>query len=235
MQLLETTVSSLPPDPPYATLDHDRVARTGQPEVVFGQGKTPQQVAELLQQLLRSGVSPVLATRVDAAHAAACDGFAEHDPDARVLVARRREPIDAAVRVVVVCAGTSDLPVAREVCATLSAFGHHHELVVDVGVAGIHRLFDALERLRTPNVCIVVAGMEGALPSVIAGLIAAPVLAVPTSVGYGAAFDGLAALLGMLSSCAPGVAVLNIDNGFGAALVADRILAGSPSSTRTSR
>lgn len=220
-------MSALPDVSTYARLDRDRSARTGQPEVVFGEGKTPQQVATLLERLLDSDSSPVLATRVDERHAAACVGVADYDPGARLLVARRREPTTSAVRVAVVCAGTSDLPVAREACATLNAFGHHHELIVDVGVAGIHRLFEELEAVRTPEVCIVIAGMEGALTSVVAGLIASPVVAVPTSVGYGAAFDGLAALLGMLSSCAPGVSVVNIDNGFGAALVADRILSAT--------
>ena len=183
-------------------------------------------VAALLGELLSTGTGPVLATRCSPAHAAAFpDG--DYDEVSRLLVARSA-PAEAGLgTTVVACAGTSDLPVAREALGTLSAFGAPCELVADIGVAGIHRVLEESDRLARAAVCIVVAGMEGALPSVIAGLVSCPVVAVPTSVGYGAAFEGLAALLGMLNACAPGISVVNIDNGFGAALVARRIVRAS--------
>jgi pyridinium-3,5-biscarboxylic acid mononucleotide synthase len=215
-------------DAAHARLDHRRPARTGEPEVVFGEGKTPEQVAGLLDELLRCSDGPVLATRCMPAHAeAALDAGlpAVYDAVSRLLVARRATPAPSLGTVAVACAGTSDLPVAQEAMGTLDAFGVAAQLVADVGVAGIHRVLDASADLAAADVCVVVAGMEAALPSVVAGLVAAPVIAVPTSVGYGAAFEGLAALLGMLTACAPGIAVVNIDNGFGAALVARRILA----------
>jgi pyridinium-3,5-biscarboxylic acid mononucleotide synthase len=143
----------------------------------------------------------------------------------RLLVAQAAPPDPSLGRVAVAAAGTSDLPVAHEAVGTLRAFGVEVDLVVDVGVAGLHRVLSTSPLLRAADVCIVVAGMEGALPSVVGGLVACPIVAVPTSVGYGAAFDGLAALLGMLNACAPGISVVNIDNGFGAAVVARRILA----------
>lgn len=209
--------------PAAARLDHRRPERTSEPEVVFGEGKSPHTVAHLLRELLEHSAGPVLATRCSPEHAAALPG-AHYDGTSRLLVARPA-PLDRSLgTVVVACAGTSDLPVAHEAVGTLSAFGVPGDLVADVGVAGVHRVLEESERLRSAAVVIVVAGMEGALPSVVAGLTSAPVVAVPTSIGYGAAFDGLAALLGMLTSCAPGISVVNIDNGFGAAVVARRIL-----------
>jgi pyridinium-3,5-biscarboxylic acid mononucleotide synthase len=210
-------------DPAIARLDLHRQSRTGEPEVVYGEGKTPDQVAALLAALLDDTDGPVLATRCSPAHAAAFPRAA-YDPRSRLLVARTAAPQPELGTVTVACAGTSDLPVAAEAVGTLAAFGVEAALVADIGVAGIHRVLDASEELATADVCIVVAGMEAALPSVVAGLVAAPVIAVPTSVGYGAAFDGLAALLGMMTACAPGIAVVNIDNGFGAAVVARRVL-----------
>jgi NCAIR mutase (PurE)-related protein len=211
-------------------LDHHRELRTGEPEVVYAAGKTPDQCARAVRELLRGGDAPVLVTRATEQHAAAVlDDVpdARHDPAARTVVARRADP-PVAGAVAVLTAGTSDLPVARECVTVLDAFGVATDLLADVGVSGIHRLLSERHRLLV-DVVIVVAGMEGALPSVVGGLTGAPVVAVPTSVGYGAAFDGLAALLGMLTSCAPGIAVVNIDNGFGAAMVALRILRGRPS------
>lgn len=204
-------------------LDTHRQERTGEPEVVFGQGKTPQQVGAALAGLAQAGVAPLLVTRCTAEQAAAVPGLA-YDPVARLLVGRP-VPLDTTLgSVAVVAAGTSDLPVAAEAVGTLDAFGVRGELIADVGIAGVHRVLEVAPALRAADVVIVIAGMEGALPTAVAGLVAAPVVAVPTSVGYGAAFEGLAALLGMLTSCAPGVSVVNIDNGFGAAIVARRIL-----------
>ncbi len=211
------------PTSQVARLDHQRPARTGEPEVVYAEHKTPEQVALLLRALRDRGASPALATRCTQAHAAAVPEAA-HDPMARLLVAGAA-PLDRSLgHVVVACAGTSDLPVAAEAAGTLAAFGVSAELLVDVGVAGLHRLLSASDVLDRADVVVAVAGMEGALPTVVGGLVAVPVVAVPTSVGYGAAFEGVAALLGMLTSCAPGISVVNIDNGFGAALVARRIL-----------
>ena len=209
--------------PPHARLDHARATRTGEPEVVYGEGKTPETVAQLLREMLTHSGGPVLATRCSPAHAAAMPE-AEYDEVSRLLVARSLPPDASLGPTVVACAGTSDLPVASEAVGTLRTFGAPVELVADIGVAGVHRVIEESARLAAASVCIVVAGMEGALPSVVAGLVSCPVIAVPTSVGYGAAFDGLAALLGMLNACAPGISVVNIDNGFGAALVARRIL-----------
>ncbi|MFH1468182.1 MAG: nickel pincer cofactor biosynthesis protein LarB [Pseudomonadota bacterium] len=206
----------------FAHLDLERPRRTGLPEVVFGQGKTAAQIAALMGRLHQAG-QVAIATRVDDEKAAAVLAAlpeVQHLGVARVLLLPAPgEGPRPAVRgpVAVVCAGTSDLPVAEEAAVVLEAFGHPVERVRDVGVAGIHRLLEHLERLRACSVLVVVAGMEGALPSVVAGLVGRPVIAVPTSVGYGASFGGVAALLGMLNSCAPGLSVVNIDNGFGAA------------------
>lgn len=213
---------------PELRIDHHRGDRTGVPEVVLATGKTPSQCARAVAELLRDGTGPVLATRVDAERAEAILAAlpdAEWDEAAGVVVARRAGG-DGAVtgRVAIVAAGTSDLPVARECVAVLGAFGVETALVVDVGVAGLHRLLEVVDTLRDADVVVAVAGMEGALPTLVAGLVVAPVIAVPTSVGYGASFDGLAALLGMLTSCSPGITVVNIDNGFGAAAAAVRIL-----------
>jgi len=211
----------------YATLDLEREKRTGFPEVVFGEGKTAEQIAGIMRRLaeradrvLATRVSPEKAARAAAELAADLPGVTYHET-ARMLTWFRR-PI-LRVRegyVAVVCAGTSDLPVAEEAAVTLECMGSHVERVYDVGVAGIHRLFARLPVIRGASVVVVVAGMEGALASVVGGLVSAPVIAVPTSVGYGAAFGGVSALLAMLNSCAPGVSVVNIDNGFGAAYCA---------------
>ncbi len=208
----------------FARLDTDRHRRTGMPEVIFAPGKTDEQLAMLIERsLAHHGV--VLATRVLEARAAPlCTRFPElvYCPIGRVLrVSPSREPWCPAVAVI--SAGTSDQPVAEEAAVVLAHLGHPVDRISDVGVAGIHRLFDVLDRLVTAHALVVVAGMEGALPSVIAGLVDRPVVAVPTSVGYGASFGGLAALLGMLNSCASGIGVVNIDNGFGAATLVHRI------------
>ncbi|GJM20946.1 MAG: 1-(5-phosphoribosyl)-5-amino-4-imidazole-carboxyl ate carboxylase [Planctomycetota bacterium] len=215
----------------FAQLDHHRVLRNGQPEVVYGEGKTPAQIVEIVARL-QPQRHPVLVTRFDAAaHAACADQLAtlhaipgDYDDLARTwLWCPAPPPITGAGTVAVVSAGTSDLPVAQEAAVTLTAFGNTVERITDVGVAGLHRMLARLPVLREARVIVAVAGMEGALPSVLAGLVAAPVVAVPTSVGYGASLGGIAALLAMLNSCAAGVTVVNIDNGFGAACVASRI------------
>ncbi len=208
-----------------ARVDHHRELRSGSPEVIFGQGKTPQQIADIAARLLGAG-SNVLCTRATreaflAVSALASD--ATWDELSRCLVVKRRARA-AAGPVAVLCAGTSDLPVAREALETLRFYDLEPRLFADVGVAGLHRLLAIREELLRHRVLIVVAGLEGALPSVVGGLMPQPVIAVPTSVGYGASFGGLAALLGMLNSCAAGVTVVNIDNGFGAAAAAQRLL-----------
>jgi NCAIR mutase (PurE)-related protein len=211
----------------FARVDHHRALRQGFPEVVFGQGKTPEQIAGIGERIAARG-DGFLATRV-AAEA--------HEPLRRALPAIQinelgrtawlsaSNPVERRARgtVLIVTAGTSDLPVAEEAAVTAAAFGNPVARLTDVGVAGIHRLLAARETLAGAAVVIVVAGMEGALPSVVGGLVAVPVIAVPTSVGYGASFGGVSALLGMLNSCASGVTVVNIDNGFGAAAAASRI------------
>jgi NCAIR mutase (PurE)-related protein len=211
----------------FAKLDHHRELREGFPEVVLGLGKTPAQVAAIAERIsARSG--RVLITRVSAEHFAAVAALvpdAVYHADARLItVERERAPRYPGV--MVLCAGTADLPVAEEAAITAEMMGNAVERHYDVGVAGIHRLLDRVERLRRASVLVVVAGMEGALPSVVAGLVSTPVIAVPTSIGYGASFGGLAALLGMLNSCAAGVAVVNIDNGFGAGYMAALINRG---------
>jgi len=212
----------------FATLDHQRALRTGFAEVVFGQGKTPRQLVTIMERLFaRSGL--VLATRVDAegraALAAAFPRAEVHDRARCVVLRRGRRPAPRAARggVLVICAGTSDLPVAEEALITARTLGSPAELVADVGVAGLHRLLAHRARLREARVLVVVAGLEGALPSVVGGLTDRPLIAVPTSVGYGAHFSGLAPLLAMLNSCAAGVVVVNVDNGFGAGYAAHLI------------
>jgi pyridinium-3,5-biscarboxylic acid mononucleotide synthase len=212
----------------FARVDHHRAVRGLGPEAIYARGKTPEQVAGIAAAILADGSAPALATKADRAHADAVLAAwpqAEWHPRAGLLVLRRAPAGSLAGLVGVVCAGTSDLPVAEEAKLTAEAFGCRADLLVDVGVAGAHRLFAEAARLQRADVLVVVAGMEGALPSLVGGLVGVPVLAVPTSVGYGAAFDGLAALLAMLNSCAVGVAVVNIDNGFGAGALAARILA----------
>ena len=211
----------------FAELDHDRAARRGYPEAVYCAGKTPGQL-EAIAAEIAARRTRTLFTRADPAHAQAVIGQlpdAHHDADARLLAWPPDPPEPAGGLVAVVAAGTSDLAVAREAQLTCTHLGRRCELVVDVGVAGLHRVLGHLDLLRRARVVVVVAGMEGALPSVVAGLIPAPVVAVPTSVGYGASFGGIAALLGMLNSCAPGVAVVNIDNGYGAGHLAAQIAA----------
>jgi NCAIR mutase (PurE)-related protein len=208
----------------FAKLDHHRELRDALPEVVLGLGKTPAQVATIGARLVeRSG--RLLVTRLDPEGYEALKAAV---PDVEYHAASRVALVDRTARtlipgVVVVCAGTADLPVAEEAVLTARMLGSDAALTSDVGVAGIHRLFDHLPRLLEANVIVAVAGMEGALPSVVAGLVAVPVIAVPTSVGYGASFGGLAALLAMLNSCATGVSVVNIDNGFGAGYLAGLI------------
>jgi NCAIR mutase (PurE)-related protein len=211
---------------PFATIDHHRSLRQGFPEVIFGGGKTPEQVEAIAAHLAVRG-DGFLATRLEAP---AMQRLGERFPHVEVNeVARtaympgREPPPPGKGTVLIVTAGTSDLPVAEEAAVTARAAGDCVERLTDVGVAGIHRLLAQRERLLAAAVVIVVAGMDGALASVVGGLVRAPVIAVPTSVGYGAAFGGLAPLLTMLNSCAAGVAVVNIDNGFGAAMAASRI------------
>jgi hypothetical protein len=210
----------------FARLDTDRGVRTGDPEVIFGAGKTPEQTVALLDALARQpGRRSAVATRLPDA---ALESVARAFPDCRVdPIARCAAIGDAAEpagRVLVVTAGTSDEPVAREAAFVATEFGCDTTVVRDVGVAGIHRVLAVRDDLDAADCLIVVAGMDGALPSVVAGLVGTPVVAVPTSVGYGSSFGGVAALLAMLNSCGPGVTVCNIDNGFGAAVAAARMI-----------
>lgn len=208
----------------WATPDLDRLARTGDPEVIYGAGKTPEQVRSLLVTLAEAHPErAILATRLGPEHREALADLAgvHLDPVARTATLG---PLPGPRgQVAVISAGTSDAPVAAEAAVTLAAHGVGVSRIDDVGVAGLHRILDARPRFVEADAIIVVAGMEGALPSVVGGLVGVPVIAVPTSVGYGASFGGLSALLGMLNSCAPGVVVVNIDNGFGAAVHAARI------------
>jgi NCAIR mutase (PurE)-related protein len=206
--------------------DTGRETRTGQPEVIYGPGKTSAQVVAVARALFRADVRPILLTRATEAQARAVREEmpeAVHHPQAELVVIRSSGDAPGA-RIAVVSAGTSDLRVAEEAALVAEAFGLQVDRIVDVGVAGIHRVLAHVPTLERAGCVIVVAGMEGALPSVVAGLIPCPVVAVPTSVGYGASFGGLAALLGMLSSCAPGVVTVNVDNGLGAAMAAHRIV-----------
>jgi NCAIR mutase (PurE)-related protein len=221
-------LASLPfEDLGFARIDHHRTLRTGMPEVVFAAGKTPAQTAEILASLARSGV-PALATRADEATFAAVSlalPQATYHQTARCITVPTSEPRPPQGCVAILCAGTSDLPVAEEAAVTAEIFGADVRRIYDVGVAGLHRLLAALPAIREADVIVVCAGMEGALPSVVAGLVAAPVIAVPTSIGYGTSFGGITALLGMLNSCSSNVMVVNIDNGFGAGANAARIAA----------
>ena len=209
-----------------ALIDHHRELRQGAPEIILGESKSAEQLLTIVERMAEKG-SNILVTRLSAEKAAPLlelHPAGEYEPDARTFTLVQRPIVPAGHgKVLVVCAGTSDIPVAREATVTARMLGNEVEELVDVGVAGIHRLLARAERLREAAVIIVVAGMEGALPSVVGGMVAVPVIAVPTSVGYGAAFGGVAALLGMLNSCASGVTVVNIDNGFGAAFAATRI------------
>lgn len=210
----------------YASVDHHRAVRLGFPEVIFGQGKTAEQIVGIMRSL-KARQDVVLCTRVDRDKAlrigAEVPGLDYNSTAGTLLFVRDRVKVEGRGTILVVCAGSSDLPVAEEARVTAYALGNEVETLYDVGVAGIHRLLHHNRKLRAAEVLVVVAGMEGALPSVVGGLVDRPVIAVPTSVGYGAAFGGIAALLGMLNSCAPGVVVVNIDNGFGAAYAASII------------
>ncbi len=213
----------------HARIDHHRSLRTGLPEVIYAAGKTPQQTAEIFVRMAANGTA-VLATRANADHAAAVLEVvpaAKFDDVARTISLTSSEPSMTEHRdlpcIAVLCAGTSDLPVAEEAANTAEIFGSRVLRLYDVGVAGVHRLLAVRDQLAEADAVIVCAGMEGALPSVVGGLVGVPVLAVPTSVGYGASFGGAAALLGMLNSCSPNVSVVNIDNGFGAAYTATLI------------
>lgn len=208
----------------FATVDVDREQRQGLPEVVYGSGKTSAEIAAIVSVLLESSQGPVLVTRVDPAQAAVVQESVEkgsYDAGARLLVWRPAAHLG--FRAAVVTAGTSDGSVADEASAIARAIGLEVTDIRDVGVAGLHRLLEHVGELRSVDVVVVVAGMEGALVSVVGGLVAVPVIAVPTSTGYGAAFEGVTALLAMLSSCAAGVTVVNIDSGFGAAMAAFRL------------
>jgi pyridinium-3,5-biscarboxylic acid mononucleotide synthase len=213
----------------YASVDHHRALRQGAPEVVFGPGKTAAQIVGIARELARTGQN-VLVTRVDGDKAretiSALPQLRYAEPARTVTLEQAPIPALGTRPVALVSAGTSDLPVAEECAETLRMLGASVERVYDVGVAGIHRLLSKREVFDRTSVVVVVAGMEGALPSVVGGMVSGPVIAVPTSVGYGVSFGGLAALAGMLSSCASGVVVCNIDNGFGAAYAAARILRG---------
>jgi hypothetical protein len=209
----------------FARVDHHRAARKGFPEVVFGQGKTPAQVAAIAGRIVAHGQT-LLVTRTTLDAFAAVQAVvpdAVFHEQARIIERRAGDIPRGTGTILIAVAGTSDLAVAEEAAITAEVMNNPVDRLFDVGVAGLHRLLSARDRLEAARVIIVVAGMEGALPSVVGGLVRAPVIAVPTSVGYGASFGGVAALLGMLNSCAPGVAVVNIDNGFGAACIASQI------------
>ncbi|WP_260705276.1 nickel pincer cofactor biosynthesis protein LarB [Edaphobacter flagellatus] len=219
-------LSSLPfEDIGHARIDHHRTLRSGLPEVIYAAGKSPEQTAEIFARMAAAG-SDVLATRVDAPAALAVLNAvpaATHHPQARAITLRQSTQPHTRGHIAIVCAGTSDLPIAEEAAVTAELFNAQVTRLYDVGVAGIHRLLAVRQQLAAADVVIVCAGMEGALPSVVGGLVGVPVIAVPTSVGYGASFNGAAALLGMLNSCSPNVTVVNIDNGFGAAYSATLI------------
>ena len=209
----------------FARVDTHRAVRQGFPEVILGLGKTPAQIAAIAEKLVARGQA-LLVTRADAAVCEAVrakvPGAAYHETARAITLTQGHVP-DGKGTIMVACAGTSDLPIAEEAVVTLELMGNRVDRLYDVGVAGLHRLLSEQTRLQAARVIVVVAGMEGALPSVVAGLVDVPVIAVPTSVGYGASFGGVAALLGMLNSCANGVSVVNIDNGFGAACMASLI------------
>ncbi len=219
-------IKSLPfEDLGFAKVDHHRAVRVGVPEVIFGPGKSPEHFVEIFDRLARRG-NTVLATRVSEEQVAAAVArfpAAEHNLLARTLVLRQKCEKLGKGTIGIISAGTSDIPVAEEAAVTADVMGNDVVRLFDVGVAGLHRLLSHSAELRRARVLVVCAGMEGALPSVVGGLVGVPVIAVPTSVGYGAAFGGIAALLGMINSCASNVSVVNIDNGFGAAYVASLI------------
>jgi NCAIR mutase (PurE)-related protein len=213
-------------DLPFARIDHHRALRQGHPEVVFCEGKTPEQVVAICERL-EAATGTFLGTRATETVASRLQArfprSVWNSLARTVHLGVTEQPAPGSGTILVVSAGTSDLPVAEEAAVVAEVFGHPVERLIDVGVAGFHRVLAATEQIQRARVVIVVAGMEGALPSVIGGMVSVPVIAVPTSIGYGASFGGLAALLGMLNSCAAGVTVVNIDNGFGAAAAASRI------------
>jgi NCAIR mutase (PurE)-related protein len=219
-------LSALPfEDLDYAKIDHHRSLRSGLPEVIYAAGKSPANTAEIFARMAATGID-VLATRADEATAAAVLAIApasQYHEQARAITLRQSPVAELLGHIAVLCAGTSDLYAAEEAAVTAELFGTRVSRMYDVGVAGIHRLLAQRDSLATADVVIVCAGMEGALPSVVGGLVGVPVIAVPTSVGYGASFAGAAALLGMLNSCSPNIVVVNIDNGFGAAYTATLI------------
>jgi len=220
------TLTDLPyADLGYAMVDHHRSLRSGYPETIFSQGKTVEQIVGIARRLIKKDAN-IMATRVDRnvydALKSICD-HVEYHVAARIVVINRRPVTPTRTKILVMCAGTADIPVAEEAAVTAEVMGNRVERLVDVGVAGIHRLLSKRETIQSASVLVVVAGMDGALPSVTAGLTDKPVIAVPTSVGYGASFGGLAALLTMLNSCANGVTVVNIDNGYGAGYAASII------------
>lgn len=213
----------------YANIDQHRNLRTGQAEVIFGQGKTPEQIAGIVKHMMHDNAR-ILVTRADQedySEVLKIAPEAKYDKLARIImIGEKPEPVATKGPIAVVTAGTSDIPVAEEAALTAEYFGNEVDRIYDVGVAGIHRLFGKIDRIQKADVIIVIAGMEGALASVVGGLVNVPVIAVPTSVGYGASFGGLAALLAMLNSCANGIGVVNIDNGYGAACLASKIHIG---------
>jgi len=210
----------------YAHIDHHRSLRKGFPEVIFGQGKTADQIIGIMEKMLLQE-KVVLVTRIDVDQAnrvIECFPDAVYHKEAKMVVWKKHEVADQGKgTILVISAGTSDIPVAKEACLTASVMGNQVESIFDVGVAGIHRLFNHKELIAKASVLVVVAGMEGALPSVVAGMVSRPVIAVPTSIGYGVSFNGLTALFAMLNSCSSNVAVVNIDNGFGAGYMASII------------
>ena len=211
---------------PFATIDHHRALRQGYPEVIFAEGKTAEQVVAIAERIAEHGDGFLVTRTVGSMHAPLAERFPHVQLNATARTAHLAPDVPPPAgkgTVLIVTAGTSDLPVAEEAAVTAGALGNRVERLTDVGVAGLHRVLSKGDVLADARVIIVVAGMEGALPSVVGGLVAVPVIAVPTSVGYGASFGGIAALLGMLNSCASGVTVVNIDNGFGAAYAASRI------------
>ncbi|MBF0389011.1 MAG: nickel pincer cofactor biosynthesis protein LarB [Desulfamplus sp.] len=212
----------------YASVDHHRTLRKGFPEVIFGQGKTSDQIVGIMSAMSKASNETILVTRIEqnkALEVIKVFSDAQFYDDAKMLILSQKEEaeIKSDGNILIISAGTSDIPVAKEAYLTAKAMGNRVSTIFDVGVAGIHRLFAHRKKIESASVIVVVAGMEGALPSVVAGMVKAPVIAVPTSIGYGAGFGGIAALLGMLNSCSSNVAVVNIDNGFGAGYMASSI------------
>ena len=210
----------------FAKIDHHRELRSGLPEVIYGQGKSIPQLKKIIQSLKKAS-SDTLATKISGDTynklKTSLPKGAKYNEQAQTLVIRNKKVKEQVGLITIVTAGTSDIPIAEEAAVTADLLGSRVETIFDVGVAGLHRLLDSIEQIKKARVLIVVAGMEGALASVVGGLVSQPIIAVPTSIGYGASFNGISALLTMLNSCAPGIAVVNIDNGFGAGCMAHRI------------